>query len=480
MSRSATRPSVRAVRPTRHRIPDDRRCVARKRSRARATTAAATSSTSSSASVRQSSSASPSRTIADHRRLAGPQLRGELLLDRAGEARQLGQRERAAADARDGLLDVAADELGEPSRARPHGLRRLAQHAEHGNLLGRVDRRASSVPSSAASVSLSARNARCSGWRRSFSTRSARPTTMPACGPPSSLSPEKQTRSAPAARLSARVGSSPTSTSAPEPRSSTSGSSWRRATCASLRSDGCSVKPTTRKFDWCTRRSTAVSGRSPSRSRRARAVRRADLAQPRAGSLEHVGDAEAVADLDQLAARDEHVASFGERGEREQHRGRVVVDDERRPRRRSAGRRMSATWSCREPRVAGGQVVLEVRVAARDLTDPLERRLGERRAAEVRVHDHAGRVDDAAQVWRTRSARARSRRRSARSPGSAPACDLLTRAREHACARPRRRAGRRFAAPSSSTDGRSRSCTGEGYCASALTGAAGVSVQRRS
>jgi hypothetical protein len=46
--------------------------------------------------------------------------------------------------------------------------------------------------------------------RRSRSTRSARPTTIPACGPPSSLSPEKQTSEAPAAMLPRDVGSSPT------------------------------------------------------------------------------------------------------------------------------------------------------------------------------------------------------------------------------------------------------------------------------
>ncbi len=84
-----------------------------------------------------------------------------------------------------------------------------------------------SVPSSAASVSLSARSALWSGWRRSRSISSPRPTTMPACGPPRSLSPEKQTRSAPAARLAAAVGSSPTSSREPEPRSSTSGSPAR-------------------------------------------------------------------------------------------------------------------------------------------------------------------------------------------------------------------------------------------------------------
>ena len=61
----------------------------------------------------------------------------------------------------------------------------------------------------------------------------------------------------------------------------------------------------------------------------ARAVRRADLDEPRARAGEHVRDAEAAADLDQLAAGDEHLAPFRERGEREQHGGGVVVDDER-------------------------------------------------------------------------------------------------------------------------------------------------------
>ena len=45
---------------------------------------------------------------------------------------------------------------------------------------------------------------------------------------------------------------------------------------------------------------------------------------------------------------------------------------------------------------AGGNVVLEVRVAAPDLTYPVERSLGQRRAAEIRVHDHTGGVDDPA------------------------------------------------------------------------------------
>ena len=57
-------------------------------------------------------------------------------------------------------------------------------------------------------------------------------------------------------------------------------------------------------------------------------VGRSDLDEPGAGPREHLGDAEAVADLDQLAARDEHVAALRERGQREQDCGRVVVHDE--------------------------------------------------------------------------------------------------------------------------------------------------------
>ena len=173
---------------------------------------------------------------------------------------------------------------------------------------------------------------------------------------------------------------------------------------------------------------------------RARSVRRPDLDEPRARAGEHVRDPEAVADLDQLAARDDDLAALRERGEREQHRGRVVVDDDRRL---GAGEPAQQRRQVILARAAGagGEVVLEVGVAARG-RDPLERRLGERRAAEVRVHEHAGGVQDAAERRPPRRGELhveprRADRPARRRPGSPRA---RARARP---ARPRPRAGRR-------------------------------------
>ncbi len=83
--------------------------------------------------------------------------------------------------------------------------------------------------------------------------------------------------------------------------------------------------------------------------------------------------------------------------ERQQHGGRVVVDDER---------RLGAGQPAEDPRhvilpraaLALREVVLEIRVAAPDLRHPLERRGRQRRTAEVRVDDHARGVDGRAQA----------------------------------------------------------------------------------
>ena len=126
------------------------------------------------------------------------------------------------------------------------------------------------------------------------------------------------------------------------------------------------------------------------------AVRGADLDQPRSGAGEHLGDAEAVADLDQLATGDEHLPPLGEGGEREQDGGRVVVDDERGL---GAGDPTEKPGEVILPRSArtAVEVVLEIRVAAADLRHALERGARERCAAEIGVDEDAGRVDHAPQ-----------------------------------------------------------------------------------
>ncbi len=161
----------------------------------------------------------------------------------------------------------------------------------------------------------------------------------------------------------------------------------------------------------------------------ARAVRRTDFDEPGARAHEHVGDAEAVADLDQLAARDDHLAALRECAEREQHRGGVVVHDERRL---GAGQPPENRGDVILPRAARAvaQVELEVRVAPRNLDDLRERLGGERRAAEIRVHDHAGRIEDAAEARRAhrRQLVVQALREIARFGAGA---DLLARLLEH-------------------------------------------------
>ena len=127
----------------------------------------------------------------------------------------------------------------------------------------------------------------------------------------------------------------------------------------------------------------------------ARPVRRPDLAQLRAGAREDVRNAEAVADLDQLAPRDEDLAPLAERRECEHHGGGVVVHDERRLGTRQAAQDRCDVGLSRTARAAG-EVVLEVRVPTGRCMHAIERLGSEWRAPEIRVRDHAGRVDDTA------------------------------------------------------------------------------------
>ena len=194
------------------------------------------------------------------------------------------------------------------------------------------------------------------------------------------------------------MGSPSRATSAPEPRSSTSGQ------LVATRDRGELVHPRLlREADLP--EVGLVDAKQERRLRAdrrlvvggARAVRRPDFPEAGTGAGEDVGDAKAVADLDQLAARDEHLAPVGERGEGEQHGACVVVDHQR------------ALRACEPPQETGqmmltraartlGEVILQIRVAEGDTGDAVDGRLGERGAAEVRVHQHARGVQDTAEL----------------------------------------------------------------------------------
>ena len=91
-------------------------------------------------------------------------------------------------------------------------------------------------------------------------------------------------------------------------------------------------------------------------------------------------------------------------------------------------------WSWREPRAPAARSYSSVRVAAADLGDAGERRLRERRAAQVGVHDDAGRVQHPAKAG-TRQGVQLARKPSDDVRRFVPRPNLFARARE---GRPRR------------------------------------------
>ena len=279
--------------------------------------------------------------------------------------------------------------------------------------------------------SLSSRSARASGCRRAASTASARPARIPACGPPRSLSPEKQTSAAPARTDRRTGGSSPMS---PRQHAGADVVDHRHAELAQLLDLDLlheAELAEVRRVD-----AEDGAGRRPDRGLVVGppgAVGRADLDEPGAGLGDHLGHPEAAADLDQLAAGDDHLPGRpGERGRGEQRRPGAVVD---RHGRVGAGQLADERLDVVVPRSAraGREVELEVRVALGHPRHRLARGLGQRRAAEVGVEDHAGGVDHAPEP------RPRRRCRSSRGrgpPGRPP------RARRRAARRAVRRARR--------------------------------------
>ena len=127
------------------------------------------------------------------------------------------------------------------------------------------------------------------------------------------------------------------------------------------------------------------------------------------GAGEHVGNPEAVADLDQLPARDDDLAPFGKSGQSEHHGRGVVVDDERRLGARDPLQQPDEMILSRAARPCV-EVVLQIRIAAANLDDAIERGLRERCPAEIRVDQDARGVEHAPQRWPAGRRQLRQRR----------------------------------------------------------------------
>ena len=360
------------------------------RARPRATSAA--SRVGEGAAVEQRAAVADDR---DHGRLVATERRSELLLDGAGEARQLGERERTAPDPRDRLLDLAACRLGEPFGAGADRLDGLAQHAQHRNLVGPVERE-NERP-------LERGERELVGAQRALERVAAQALDqIGAADDDPGLRPAEQlvAREADEVGPCGKRGSGGGLTLDLDERARAEVVDERQLVAARNPGELLDPRLLGEADDAEVRLVDAEQQRRVRPDRAlvvggAGAVRRPDLDEAGARAREHVRDAKAVADLDQLAARDEHLAAFGERGEREQHRRGVVVDDERRLGAGQPPEQRREVVLARAAR-SGREVVLQVRVSGR-LPHVLERSLGEWRPTQVRVHDHAGGVEDAAQ-----------------------------------------------------------------------------------
>ena len=128
-----------------------------------------------------------------------------------------------------------------------------------------------------------------------------------------------------------------------------------------------------------------------------RAVGGPDLDELGARGLHNIGDTEAAADLDKLAAADNNLFARGMGRQHQQHGGRVIVDDQRVLGTGKRANELRGVLLARPAR-AGVHAVLERAVAARDLGHGLCRRLRERGATQVGMDDHACSVYGRAQA----------------------------------------------------------------------------------
>jgi hypothetical protein len=115
-------------------------------------------------------------------------------------------------------------------------------------------------------------------------------------------------------------------------------------------------------------------------------VRRADVSQDRARLFHDLGHPEAATDLDRLAASNQHLAPVGQGSDDQQDGCRVVVDDNR-----GLG---STELSKERADVALARTALACRQIKLEVCGSSELSVGDRSAAEIRVQEHTGGIDD--------------------------------------------------------------------------------------
>ena len=135
-----------------------------------------------------------------------------------------------------------------------------------------------------------------------------------------------------------------------------------------------------------------------------RAVGGTDLDELSTRGLHDIGDTETAADLDELAAAHDDLFARGMGGQHQQHRGGIIVDDER-----ILGTGERANQLCgvllARPARAGVDAVLERAVPARDLGHGLGSRFRKRGATQIGVDDHTRGVDGWTQTRQRRTMR---------------------------------------------------------------------------
>src|SRR3984893_11031113 len=124
----------------------------------------------------------------------------------------------------------------------------------------------------------------------------------------------------------------------------------------------------------------------------ARAIRRPDFPKHRPALRHDFRDPESVPNLDQLAPRDNCLAAFRQRSKHQQHRSRAIVDHDSRLSAGQSFEQLGNVYVTFAPR-ARFQVIFKITVARRAAPNLLHRRAAQRRAPQIRVQNHPGRVD---------------------------------------------------------------------------------------